>query len=242
MSDVEVSGNEVSSNVTVDLMVGYTDARGLRHTRVVFGKRLTGKDLFRIDSDPQSEITTQYQDLIMRASIVEFGTMTMPVPLRALLSLDSIDRDDLAAAHHRFSMTSIDGRQPEIESDTRVLMIVGYELNGLTYDVVEFGRRLTGMDEVEADKRGYKLGSIKRVCFLAGQQVSRLLQSNGASELKGPIGLEVFEKLDALDLQALRLGSEVYRNSFRGTRTALPSNGGSPHGVPDSPRDRLVRA
>jgi hypothetical protein len=210
---------------TIELPMGHTDLKKARHTRVTFGQRINGKRLFAIDDDPQSSINTQYQDLLLRAAITEFGTLKMPVSLNVLLNLDSIDREDLNEAFNKFSSEALGERQVEYLADNKVKMAIGYESNGLIYDLVEFGTRLTGMDDVEADK--LKLDGIRRVCFLAGKQVVRLFQSEGSSVLDGPITLEYFEKLDVIDIQAIRLASEVWRNSFRrsGARTIEVGSG-----------------
>jgi hypothetical protein len=199
--------------LTIELDLGHTDNKKVRHTKVTFGKRITGKKLFEIDGDAQASIPTQYQDLILRAAITEFGTLKMPVPLKVLLDLDSLDREDLSTGFNRFSTESLGGRQAEQLADNKLRLAIGYESNGLTYDLVEFGTRLTGMAEVEADR--LRLSDVKRRCFLAGKQVVRFGQSDGESVLDGPMPLETFEQLDSADLYSIVLGAEVWRNSFR---------------------------
>ena len=55
--------------------------------------------------------------------------------------------------------------------------------------------------------------------FLAGKQISKLSQSEGASVIEGPFDQKyittVFESLDLVDIMAVRAGSEVWRQSFR---------------------------
>jgi hypothetical protein len=241
--------------LTIELLGGYTDntGKGVTHKKVTFSKRLTGADYFRIDDDPQSNIPTQYEALILRQAITEFGTLTMPVPLTVLLQLDSIDRDDLNEAYNKFSRESmralaVGSPEPAASVDRLIdgrslKLLVGYERNGLVYDLVEFGKRLTGMDEVAADT--FSLSGIRRVCFMAGQQVVKLYQSNGASVLEGPMGLEMFERLDAVDIALMKAGAEVWRQSFRlpgravsaerpGPQRVAPGAGDGLAGVPDS--------
>ena len=225
--------------LTMELTIGHTDKRGTTHTRVTFGKRLSGRELFAIDADPQSEIATQYEALLHRAAITEFGSMRMPVSLAILLELDSIDRDDLSAAFNQFTLDLLGDRKAEPIADNKVKLALGYERNGLVYDLVEFGRRLTGMDEVEADK--LRLTGIRRVCFLIGKQVTRLAQSEGASELSGPMGLEIFENLVTVDIHTLRLASEVWRQSFRRAGAAI-SGHGSINGAGARPENGLERS
>lgn len=211
-SEIRSQESEVTP-VTIELDIGHTDKDKRKHTRVTFAKRISGKELFDIDADPQSAIPTQNQDLLMRAAITEFGTVKMPVPLAVLLNLDSLDRDDLSAAFNKFLNDSLGERKVEYPATGKVKLAIGYESNGLVYDLVEFGNRLTGMDEVEADNRG--LTGVKRVLFFCGRQVSKLKQSEGASELDGPLEMEIFEKLDLIDIGAIRTAAEVWRHSFR---------------------------
>lgn len=221
----------------LELTIGHTDLKKVTHTRVTFGQRINGKRLFAIDEDPQSSITTQYQDLLLRAAITEFGSLKMPVALSVLLSLDSIDRDDLNNAFNRFSTENLGERQVDYLADNLLRLAFGYEANGLIYDLVEFGSRLTGMDEVEADRK--KLTGIRRVCFLAGKQVIRLSQSDGQSALEGPIPLDYFERLDAVDIQAIRVASEVWRNSFRRPRKPIPEVGRGSNRAASGDADRV---
>jgi len=213
----------------------------ITHRVVTFGKRICGGDLFKIDGDPQATLPTQYQDLLLRTAITEFGTLKMPVGLQVLLSLDSIDRDDLSEAYDRFSREFLGEAQADYQSDRQVKLAIGYEMNGLVYDVVEFGTRLVGMDEVRADKLGYKAGSIRRVCYLAGRQVVKLSQSEGGSVLDGPLELQVFEALDAVDIQAIRIGSEVWRHSFRRPGARVPRHGAGPDGSATGGEDGVER-
>lgn len=228
---------------TIELDLGWKDAKGVTHKKVTFGKQLTGKQLFLIDDDPQSELATQYGALLLRAKITEFGTLTMPVTLKALLELDSIDRDDLNEASNKFSEAMMGDRKPEMLPDNKIRLAVGYERNGATYDVVEFGIRLTGMSEVEADKLGLK--GTRRVCFLAGKQISKLSQSDGESVLEGPLEaqflFEVFEALDVSDIMVIRAGSEIYRQSFRRAGAAVQGLG-SANGNDHRAENRVERS
>ena len=202
-----------NTTYTANLLTGYTDKKGVVHKRVVFGKRLKGKEYFAIHSDPQSKIATQHGDLIARASIVKFGELSMPVPLNVLLSLDLVDREIIAEALEQFLQNSLEDRTIEYRDNETVRLAFGYDSNGLVYDLVTFGQMTNGYDEVEADRLG--LEGAQRVCFLMGKQITKLSQSEGTSEFEGPISLNIFESLDALDIQALRVGAERWKQFFR---------------------------
>lgn len=212
--------------ITIELDVGYTDKQNVRHTRVTFGRRIKGRDLFAIDENPQSGIPTQYNDLILREAITEFGTVKLPVPLDVLLGLDALDRDDLWAAFNRF-LSGEEKAEADLPDENAVRLLIGYERNGLVYDVVRFGLRLRGMDEVAADAR--RLNGIKRGCFLVGRQIKELAQTEGESVIEGPIELYVFEELDIVDITALRVAAEVWRQSFRRAGARVQGNGSGPN-------------
>ena len=218
---------------TVELVGGHVDEKGARHTHVVFGHRLSALDLLKADEDPQGQNPTQYNDLIIRSTIIKFGTLTMPVPITVLLKLDSIDREDLVAGHNKFSELTTEGRFTEFLADHKVRLGWGFKINDVVYNHVEFGRRLTGMDEVESDSAGLKQG-LRRTCFLIGKQIAKLtsVEKNGdgkdvvIAELPGPIPLEHFASahLDGADVATLRGAAELWRQSFRFRGTEISGN------------------
>ena len=228
----------------VTLIGGYTDSKKIVHRRVVFGYRITGADLFRLDTDPQSQVSTQYQDLTISEAITEFGTLPMAdakgnrkrVPVTVLLDLDSIDRDDLAHGYNEFAALSLGDREPSVMPPDKVKLAFGFTVREMNYDLVVFGRRVTGRDDVQADKLG--LTGIARMCYRAGRQISKLATAcskcAGAgsvesaqcaeckgtgyvagSELEGPIELEFFNSLDGIDIQIIGAGADLWRQTFR---------------------------
>lgn len=228
---------------TINLVIGYKDATGQVHRRVTFGKRLTGRDLLLIDSDPQSQLPTQYNDLIIRAAITEFGTLPCPVPLRVLLELDSIDRDDLLRAFNFFQAQGQAQFQAELISDNTVRLAYGIRRGEHVYRTLEFGKRVTGLDEIEADKM--TLRGLARAGFLAGRQIVRLIEDGGASDT-GPVTLDDINTMDASDVSLLLLGAERWRQSFRrigqGVQAELGGNSlstGSSDGV-DGDRNTIA--
>ncbi|HEY6334094.1 MAG TPA: hypothetical protein VI756_32565 [Blastocatellia bacterium] len=227
--------------LTIELEIGYTE-KGVTHRSVTFGKRLTGKELFIVDSDPRGGISTQYQHLLLRNAITEFGTLTMPIDMMVFQKMDSIDTDDLNTGFTKFQEGMLEGRGPEFLEGDRVKLAFGLEREGMVYDLVEFGRRLTGMDEIQADKKGYRVGTIQRVCYLAGRQVRRLAQSEGDLELPGEMEIETFRSLDVVDIQAIRLGAELFRQSFRRAGTRLRAERPGLDGASDSKKHGVERA
>jgi hypothetical protein len=210
------------TTVEVELMGGHTDGRGKVHKHVVFGRRITGRDLFAIDSDPQAELKTQYQLLLFRASIVEFGTMETrtkkgdwkPVALTALLALNTLDIDELQRGFNEYLTLGIaeeDVEEPQAGLDY-VRLLFGFDVNGVQYRRVQFGKHITGMDQVQAEKLG--LQGYARVCYLAGKEIVKVSSDDGA-EMDGPVGMDMFEGLDMRDIMLLRTAREFWRQSFR---------------------------
>lgn len=197
----------------IELVEGYTDTEQVTHRKVTFGKRLDGATLFAIDDSPESAIPTQFKLLAVRATITAFGTLTMPVALQTLLKLDAEDIKALIAAHNKFMAEGLGGRKPEFISDSEVKLAFGYEANGITYNRVEFGKRLNGYDLVEADMTGFS--QLRREYFLIGRQIVRLLTDDKKHTLDGSAEIQTFEKLDAEDFVTLRVAAEKWRQSFR---------------------------
>jgi hypothetical protein len=214
----------------------YTIELSVSGTRVTFGKRLRGIDLFNIDADPQSNIPTQNQLLIVRAAITEFGALKLsdqqgkflPVALTVLLALDTVDIDDLIAGYNEFLAQGLEGRAAKFVSASEVKLALGYERDGIVYTSVTFGNRLTGLDRVQADRDGYALG-IKRECFLIGKETVRLSSADNAAVIEGPIGIEVFEQLDNDDVLTLTKAAVKWRDSFRKSGRGVQPDVGAQH-------------
>lgn len=226
----------------IELIGGYTDNKKARNTRVVFGRRLIAKDLFTLEDDPQAKIPTQYSDLIIRAHITEFGTLKMPVPLTVLLSLDSIDREDLEQGCDAFR--ALLALPAELLSEHKWKLSQGFQINGLLYNRVEFGVRTTGADSVEADRLGLPEG-LRRECFFIGKQIKKIAavavvddKEVVTAELDGPVALKDFELLDGTEVTILRGAAELWRQSFRFRGARVSRNGGSADGAHSDDQNR----
>jgi hypothetical protein len=206
----------------LQLVVGHADSSGKCHDEVEIGKRLLGTDLFEIDEHPLAVLKTNREFLFLSRAITKFGDLKLPVALSTLLALDSVDRDDLLEAYNELERVGAD--KLESLSDNKLRLGDGLNVDGVVYDLAEFGARLTGKDYVEADQK--ELEGARRVFYLVGRQVSRLSQSEGQATLSGPLKLELMETMHVSDLYALRGASEVWRQSFRRPRAAVQKNNG----------------
>jgi hypothetical protein len=140
--------------------------------------------------------------------------MRMPVPLNVLLNLDSIDREDLADGCNIYQAISAEGRNAEFLPGNAVRLAWGFKIKEAVFQRVQFGQRITGMDEVEADRAGLKSG-IRRLCYLMGKQITKITSEDGLAEMPGPLPLDYFESLDGADVATLRGAAELWRQSFR---------------------------
>ncbi len=95
------------------------------------------------------------------------------------------DIEGLINAHEMFLAMGTNGRTWETLSDSEVRLAVGYELDGVTYNLVKMGNRLTGLDLVAADKEGFQ--ELKRQCFLIGRQIASISTEDKTGEIMCPI-------------------------------------------------------
>lgn len=200
----------------LELRKGYTGADKRTHRDVVVGRLVTGEDLMKISDQPESAKQTQFDLMILQTAITSFGELKMPVPLTVLLSLNSADRRDLAAAYARLIKAASKGRTAEKLSkksqEGRYKLAFGFRKDDTVYDVVEFGKLLSGYEELEADE----FSGVRRTCYVIGQQIVKLSQFDGPATLDGPVPLEMFGTLVDQDLFALQEYSDDWVDSFRG--------------------------
>lgn len=194
----------------IELTYGYTDKKGVTHKDVTFGYRVTVGDLVMLDNNPMAQNQTQREQLVRRQMITKFGTLSLPVPLNVLAALDTMDDDRMRIGADHYLQITRDGRQAEYRNNDEVKLIFGVEIDGVRYDVVKFGRRLTVADNIEADNRNLGNG-IARICFQICKQIVELSDSETGIKLEGPIESEKLSGMDSEDLQVLRFAGEFFR-------------------------------
>lgn len=197
----------------IKLPFGYKDKDGVAHKEVTFGKRLTAGDMMLLDADPRGQNTTQYWDLIYARSITSIGSKKAPIGIDVLLGLNSIDRADIKKGFQTFCDLNRDGRAYDFLDNHTVKTYFGFQIDGIEYRVVEIGNLLTGRDEVEADAMSE--AGVIRECFLLGRRISKISTEDGSMSLDGPIDLEKFREIDAVDLNLLRTGANIAEAFFR---------------------------
>lgn len=222
----------------VELKFGYKDKEGNLHKEVVFGKRLTGEDLFAIDNDPQARSRTQHIDLIRRKAITKFGTLSMPVPTNILLKLNRVDRGIIAEGYEDFVRESRADKTGEFRPNNVVQLAFGFEIAGTTYTIAELNRLTDGYDEITADTLG--LEGLGRICFLAARSISRLMTADEPPfVLEGPIEFEHFKKLDGDDISLIRQGVALAEVFFRIAGKEVPTEQPSEEGAASGEGDGM---
>ena len=225
----------------IELLGGYNDKDNVIHRDVTFGKRLTVEDLINLDASPAARIKTQRDLLLIAASITNFGTLKFkPVPIPFLLELDTIDLEDLQAGHDEFLQMTRGKAKGEVLSDTETKLGIGIEQDGRNYNLVRFGRRITGKDLAEADRRG--LTGVARILFEAAAQIEKLTCEETGEELIAPIDENIFDKVDLEDFDVLFGGAECHRQSFRKNREAASPERVEEDGVHSDEGNRNVES
>jgi hypothetical protein len=214
---------------TIELTFGYEDKDGTVHREVTFGRRVTVGDLIVLDNDPRARNPVQYEDRTKLKAITKFGTMKLPLKIDVLLGLNSIDRADVDTGFDTFCVESRGDREAAYPTEKSTQVYFGFEIDGEIYDVVEFGKLITGRDEVDA--AAMSLAGIARECFLLGRRITRLSKSEDPiASIDGPLQLEAFTNLDAQDLLLLRAGAAIAEAFFRiegkGKGGKQPAEGG----------------
>lgn len=207
----------------IELVIGYTDKTGVTHKKIEFGYRPTVGDLMKLDTDPQAQNPTQYTDLLNRRMMTKFGELKELPPLGVLLGLDSIDREDIEEGASQFLINSRNEKDVAMPESDLVVLRFGFVVDGTNYNKIKFGNRITGNDEVEADRLGLS-GGATRAAFIVGKQISEISTEDGSTKIEGQVGLEFFKTLDAEDFNFLRMSATLWTQSFRFKREKFSEN------------------
>lgn len=194
----------------VKLKFGYTDAKGVKHAEVTFGKRPTLADMLQLDSNPLSSGSTNNVQLTRRLMITKFGELTCPVSLTVLAALDTIDDNILERGANEFLRMSRTERPFEIVSTTEVNLGFGITIDDVIYDKVIFGNRLTVADNIEADRLNLGDG-VARLVFQVSRQISKLENTETGLSLDGQPEPSLLSDMDAEDFNMLRMAAEFFR-------------------------------
>ena len=221
----------------IDLAIGYTDDKGAVHRDVTFARRTSVKDMLLLDSNPMAQNVSQYEQLIRRIMITKFGDLKCPVSLNVLAALDTYDDDALRRGAHTFIQLSREGREIDFLDGDECRLMFGVEIDGVTYDTVRFGRRLTVADNIEATNRGLDAG-IGRLCFQIAKQIIEVKDSKTGLSFAGDFTADHLLNVDSQDLDGLRHAAEFFRLAPPQTREVI-SEGDSTNDSGDRKGDGL---
>lgn len=203
-SEKEAVQTDASSpKIGIFLKFGYQDKEDLEqfHKHVSFGRRPTAKDFMRAAEEcGGSDI--QFALALMQSAIVGFGQMTMPVPLTVLLSLNQIDREILNDAYYSF-LVDTGNNTGEILEGGKARLAFGIERAGKKIVDVEFGKLLSGYEEIEIEREA------------VGIWQANALRMAKEIVLPTDLALAEIESLDVDDFATLRNAEEKWLDSFR---------------------------
>jgi hypothetical protein len=216
---------------TITLPGGYKSpdprAGGAVGRAVTFGRRPTLAERVKIDDDAQSSVEVQKPLLLARAAITSFeGVRRNPVPLSVLLHLEETDREVLLEGYLEYLRDSLGDGVAEQLDDNTFKLALGVEVDGETYDLIEFTpepQPLSGYDEVKLERQ-FGAGVRKEVALISREAIA-LAQSEGELRLDRTVEVELLERLDAYDgIELLRFFADR-RWSFRRQRRAASGTG-----------------
>ena len=201
---IQPADNTEKTPHSVELRFGYEDKEtpDVKHRHVRLGKRPTAADFMK-SAEECSGSDIQFSLGLAQSAIVEFGQLTMPVPLTVLLSLNQIDREKLIKTYFSFlTETGSDGG--EILENGKVRLGFGVERDGKKNVDVEFTRLLDGYAEIEIEREAKTTWEANALRI--------------AKEITSPSDLTLadIESLDVDDFTLLRNAEEQWLNSFRG--------------------------
>ena len=198
--------------INIQLPIGLTDERGTTHKDVTIGKLPLGSDVFAAMHDPLSAYSTVVDAYLLRASITQFGTLKLPVPLNSLLTLDSVDRDTLNDAFNEFLFSFTEGKAVELIGEDTARLIVGVKISGVPYTHVHFKPFGSNVADPSSIRNASVLTQAELTCVLLGSRIDRLSSADATHSIDGPIALDVFAALPVFDLSGLL---QVYAMRFR---------------------------
>lgn len=209
---------------SIELKIGYKDKNGNVHKTVTFGHRPTLGQLVLLDSNPLASNATHYELLIRMLMITKFGDEKIPLKPNVLVSLDTIDDDLLRSAADTFLSKSKEDRSGEFLEGHAYRLHFPIEIEGASYDIIQFGRRLTVSDNVEADN--LRLGDgISKAVFKVCKQITELRDSESGLKRGGQLEPKDLSSMDGEDFSALRIAAEFFRFDLPGQPDAESRNG-----------------
>lgn len=127
--------------VQINLCIGNEDEKSIIHKEVTIGRHIFAKEYFLFERIWSEYSLTQLNAYVLSQSITKFGDLKTPISTSLLLKLDLIDFEDLKDGLDSFVNAN---KRPLPIDDKTVALANGIEIEGVKYDLVEFGGRTTG--------------------------------------------------------------------------------------------------
>lgn len=187
------------NKINLNLVEGFTDQKGKLHSEIEIGNLVKAEQLFTADAlygDENKKITSYH---VMRFSISKFGSLDCPVALETILSLDTLDLDNLTDAVDTFTAQNGGNFMSFVDNKTYKLAHP-IKKNGINFNLIEFGRLENGYDIANAHNCS---GNFQFNAFTAGRRVKTLKQTNGKKVLDTQLDLNdigQFWVYDAMNL------------------------------------------
>jgi hypothetical protein len=198
-----------------NLKFGYQDKqdKDVIHKEVVISRRPTGADFLKAADEGRGS-KTQINLSVIASTISVFGSLpAMPAPLTVLMSLCSIDREQLSREYNLYAITT----QPEQEikslATNRLQLAFGIERDGVKYHIVEFGNLLDGYEESEAEEEAQNDTHLKALKI--AREIVKLSTLDGSQSISGSLTLSEIESMDGNDFLALWEAESQWLDSFR---------------------------
>lgn len=200
-----------TSQHQITLENGYTDTKGVTHNEIIFGHRVNGNDLVEIEGRTDGLSADVSNCWLIGKALLQFGTLQRPNFIDALLSLDSLELEEVEQGHDEFLRRT--SSPPLFISEDTVRLGCGFTLDGERYNTLTVGRLLTGYDLMRADRM--RLTGVMRNFYLLGLQVMKISQSDGEKFLDEPLPVEAFYAMDVNDIGAIRQTAELFKAKRR---------------------------
>lgn len=197
-----------------NLKFGYQDKETpeVFHREVVISRRPTGADFLKaVEDNPE---IVQYRLNLAASAISKFGSLTMPVPATALLSLNEIDRDKLSEEFETFLIQTHTGLESKVLDGNCAQLSFGITREGVKYDVVRFGYLLSGYDEINIRRESESEWHFN--VLKMAREVIEIATLDGAKSAPGTLGFAEIKEMEANDLLTMREAESQWLDSFRG--------------------------
>lgn len=184
------------------------------HTEVVIGHKITIADFIKA-SDDTGNSEFQFTNELIRASITKFGSLETPLSMTVFLSLDETDREMLLEELNLFTAETLKQNSAKVTDNSQVQLTFGIMKDGENFEEVEFGKTLTGYDQLALEKVASGKEMLK--CLTLIKHIKNLRTLDGSRVFEGDLKLEDFKDVVIGDYFILQAAENKWLDSVRGS-------------------------